>query len=121
MRRRAAVSCSTQIPTPPASGVRTFENREGCGSLSRDAAKMAQPHRRQEGLVVSVTPERLSEIYPRLYHMAEKDSWPSIARDGLLSTSTLLDLYEVPAADRIPIERRRRPEKVPITHSTRGH
>jgi len=53
--------------------------------------------------------------------MAEKDSWPSIARDGLLSTSTLLDLYEVPAADRIPIERRRRPEKVPITHSTRGH
>jgi hypothetical protein len=67
-----------------------------------------------------VTPERLSEVYPRLYHMAEKDSWPSIARDGLLSTSTLLDLYSVDAGDRVAIERQKRPCKVPINHPTRG-
>jgi hypothetical protein len=32
--------------------------------------------------------------------MAEAGSWPSIKRHGLLSTTALLDLFEIPAPDR---------------------
>ena len=58
--------------------------------------------------------------YPRLYHMAEAAAWPSIRRHGLLSTSTLLDLYGVTGAERERIERQRRPAAVPITHPEFG-
>ena len=52
---------------------------------------------------------------PTLFHMAEAGSWPSIRRHGLLSTSALLDLYGVRGAARERIERRRRPEGVPLS------
>lgn len=55
---------------------------------------------------------------PTLYHMAERGSWPSIQRHGLLSTSALLDLYEVRGAEREAIEGRRRPEGVTVEHPT---
>jgi hypothetical protein len=32
---------------------------------------------------MGVTPEELAEPYPRLYDMAEANSWESIARHGL--------------------------------------
>jgi hypothetical protein len=32
---------------------------------------------------MGVIPEELAELYPRLYHMAEADSWESVARHGL--------------------------------------
>lgn len=51
---------------------------------------------------------------PKLYHMAEKDSWPSIRDYGLLSTTALMDLYDINGADRDRIERRHRPASVPI-------
>jgi hypothetical protein len=47
-----------------------------------------------------VTEEELVSIYPRLWHMAEDGSWPSIADNGLLSTSALLDLYGVSGKSR---------------------
>jgi hypothetical protein len=37
----------------------------------------------------------LIRLYPRLFHMAEDGSWPSIERHGLLSTKTLLERWEV--------------------------
>jgi hypothetical protein len=46
--------------------------------------------------------------------MAESGSWASIEKNGLLSTSALLDMYEVNGDDRERIEGRRRPESVPI-------
>lgn len=55
---------------------------------------------------------------PTLYHMAERGSWPSIQQHGLLSTSALLDLYEVRGAEREAIEGRRRPEGVAVEHPT---
>lgn len=55
---------------------------------------------------------------PTLYHMAERGSWPSIQRHGLLSTSALLDVYEVQGAEREAIEGRRRPEGVAVEHPT---
>lgn len=57
---------------------------------------------------------------PTLYHMAERGSWPSIQRHGLLSTSALLDLYDVQGARREAIEGCRRPEGVFIEHPVLG-
>lgn len=67
-----------------------------------------------------LTPELLAARYPRLYHMAEEGSWPSIQQHGLLSTTALLDLFDVPADERHALEARRRPESVPIHHPAHG-
>ena len=50
--------------------------------------------------------------------MAEHGSWPSIRKHGLLSTSALLDLYEVAGARRVQIEERRRPAGILLDHPT---
>lgn len=39
--------------------------------------------------------EVLFEMYPKLYHMAEAGTWESIQRRGLLSTSAVLDLFNL--------------------------
>ena len=57
---------------------------------------------------------------PRLYHMAHEESWPSVRDRGLLSTSALLDLFEMSGAKRDAIEAAHRPESVPLTHPTHG-
>ena len=57
---------------------------------------------------------------PTLYHMAERGSWPAIQREGLLSASALLDLYEVRGAAREAIEAERRPESVELEHAVAG-
>jgi hypothetical protein len=64
--------------------------------------------------------EILIKEYPRLYHMAEEGSWPSICERGLWSTSGLLDLFGIDGAERIKIERRHRPESIEITHPVYG-
>lgn len=58
--------------------------------------------------------------YPRLYHMAEDGSWPSIRAHGLLSTRALLERFEVPEPRRSELLRQRRPESVSITHPRLG-
>ncbi len=65
--------------------------------------------------------DELIEYYPRLYHMAEDGSWPSIARHGLLSTERLVDLFEVPEPQRTMLLTQHRPECVPLTHPRHGH
>jgi hypothetical protein len=69
---------------------------------------------------VGVTVEELAGRYPRLYHMAHRDSWESIRRHGLLSTSALLDLFEIGGVDRERAELRHRPESIMITHHEHG-
>lgn len=69
---------------------------------------------------MGVTPEELAQTYPRLYHMADAQSWESIRKHGLLSTSSLLDLFEVEGQERDDIETRRRPRSVPIFHEKYG-
>ena len=64
--------------------------------------------------------EDLVATYPRLYHMAEAGSWPGIHRHGLLSTSALLDLFEVDGNLRATLESARRPESVILTHPVHG-
>ncbi len=58
----------------------------------------------------------LVAAYPRLYHMAEDGSWPSIRRHGLLSTRALVDLYRVPAVQRRALLEARRPDSVELHH-----
>ena len=68
-----------------------------------------------------MTEEELEELIndcPTLYHMAERGAWESIKNRGLLSTSALLDLYEVNGAQRLSIESNRRPECVELTSET---
>lgn len=58
--------------------------------------------------------EELMDDCPTLYHMAERGSWPAIKDRGLLSTSALLSLYNVPEPRRSHIEKCHRPESVRI-------
>ena len=67
-----------------------------------------------------VSAEELAARHPRLFHMAEAGSWPSIRQRGLLSTSALLDLFEVPEQERPALEARRRPESVKLRHPVHG-
>ena len=64
--------------------------------------------------------DRLVDAHPVLYHMAAKGSWPSIQQRGLLSTSALLDLFEVEGRKRQRLESMRRPKSVVIEHSEHG-
>jgi hypothetical protein len=70
--------------------------------------------------VDQLTPDLLSRRYPRLWHMAEEGSWPSIRRHGLLSTTALLDRFEVEGAERDAIESYRRTRTIAITHPLHG-
>lgn len=62
----------------------------------------------------------IAEYYPRLYHMAEANTWESIRKYGLLSTSALLDLFEMTGANRYAIESKRRSQSVTISHTEYG-
>src|SRR5579863_3070524 len=52
--------------------------------------------------------------------MAEADSWPSIRTHGLLSTTALLDLFEISGNLRRSIESVHRPESITIKHAVHG-
>lgn len=66
-------------------------------------------------------PVELAQRFPRLYHMAADGSWPSIAQHGLLSATSLLDLFEIADPLRFQLEAQRRPDSVPISHPALGH
>ncbi len=52
--------------------------------------------------------------------MADVTSWPSISKHGLLSTTALLDLFEINGNQRQAIESCHRPLSVEITHPKHG-
>ncbi len=67
-----------------------------------------------------LTADVLVRRFPRLWHMAEAGSWPSIRKHGLLSTTALLDLFEIEGGEREAIEARRRVSMVSIHHPRYG-
>jgi hypothetical protein len=67
-----------------------------------------------------MTKEELIQYYPRAYHMAEANTWDSIRRYGLLSTTALLDLFEIKGEERYRLESERRSECVTIRHPVHG-
>lgn len=71
-------------------------------------------------IAVGISSSELIQFYPRLYHMAEEGTWESIIRNGLLSTSALLDFYEKTGQERYTIESEHRPESRTITHLSHG-
>jgi hypothetical protein len=52
--------------------------------------------------------DEFCERYPRLWHLADADAWPGIQRHGLLTTSQLLDRFEV-----VDLARRRPHDEAP--------
>ena len=66
------------------------------------------------------TIQQIMDIYPRLYHLAERDSWPSIERHGLLSTTAILDLFGKTGSERYSIESEWRRSSVTIKHDVYG-
>ena len=48
--------------------------------------------------------ERLVSDHPRVFHMAQHGSWPNIRKNGLLSTTALLDLFQKTGEERSKIE-----------------
>lgn len=56
---------------------------------------------------------------PTLYHMAERGSWLSIKTHGLMSTSALLDSYDIAGSRRTDIEARRRSASVTLNQAGR--
>lgn len=67
-----------------------------------------------------MTPQELAERHPRLYHVTEPGAWESIKKRGLLSTSSLLDLFEIKGEERKQIEAKRRPSTVQLKHPIHG-
>ena len=67
-----------------------------------------------------MTPEDLSARHPRLFHVTEPGAAASIRRLGLLSTSRLLDMFELPETERAALELQRRPRAVPLHHPRYG-
>ncbi|PZV37052.1 DUF7002 family protein [Mesorhizobium kowhaii] len=64
-----------------------------------------------------MTVDELTALHPRLWHMAADASWPSIQQYGLLSTSSLLDLYGYKGEERVALESIKRPKSVQIDAS----
>ncbi|MHB1302634.1 MAG: DUF7002 family protein [Acidiphilium sp.] len=61
-----------------------------------------------------MTENELTARHPIAWHMAEDGSWPGIEAHGLLSTSALLDLYQISGALRRQLLSERRPRSVTI-------
>jgi hypothetical protein len=72
-------------------------------------------------MVVGVTLDKIVELHPVLYHMAEFGTWESIRTHGLLSTSALLDLFGYTGEKRANIEQCRRRTSIPITNDQHGN
>lgn len=62
----------------------------------------------------------LTRLYPRLYHIAEDGSWPSIRKHGLLPTRELARLYGASPARVKELTARHRPASVEISHPENG-
>jgi hypothetical protein len=100
----------------PAHGVARLVGRMGCGSTAGEEAGLVKPPLVGAG----IAPGDFSRRYPLLYHVAADNSWQSISRHGLLSTSALLDLFEYTGRVREAIEGQRRPEYVEVKHPIHG-
>jgi hypothetical protein len=67
-----------------------------------------------------VTPHAFSQLYPHLFHMAHEGAWESIQRHGLLSTISILNLWQVTGSERSVIEREVRRSAVELDHPRYG-
>jgi hypothetical protein len=69
---------------------------------------------------ITLSPEEIASMHPRLYHITRPNAVSSIRKHGLLSTSRLLTIFDVPTAERESIEAQRRPTNITIGHPVYG-
>lgn len=69
---------------------------------------------------MGISSDEIVKLHPKLFHMAEEGTWESIRDGGLLSTSALLDRFEVNVADRIAIEETNRRTATVVRHPVYG-
>jgi hypothetical protein len=69
---------------------------------------------------LAVTPEEFADRHPRLYHVTTPGSVRSIGKHGLLSTSALLDLFEINGEQRADVESHPRAYELTIAHPVHG-
>ena len=62
----------------------------------------------------------ISARYPVLFHMATYGSWASIQKPGLLSSSSLVKLFELPESEKQQLLEAQRREGVKIRHAAHG-
>lgn len=67
-----------------------------------------------------MTPLDLTSRHPRLFHITTPGAWENIRRHGLLSTSKILDLFDIKSAYRDALESQRREKEVPLFHTYYG-
>lgn len=67
-----------------------------------------------------ITPDELSRRYPVLFHMAAYGSWPTLSKYGLLSSSCLTTLFDVPDPLRQDLLTTQRKACVPLVHPEHG-
>jgi len=65
-----------------------------------------------------VDADEFVERYPRLWHLAHGDAWPSLQAHGLLTTTQLLHLFEVD--DLGPVQHARRTASITLNHPEHG-
>ncbi|PHN23314.1 DUF7002 family protein [Pseudomonas syringae] len=58
--------------------------------------------------------DKLIELYPRVYHMAERGAWDSIRTRGLMSTTAVLDHLGVKGGNRSQFESEHRDQKMDV-------
>lgn len=71
-------------------------------------------------LTSSMDSAQFADRYPRLFHMADKDSWPSMRRHGLLSTTAIVELFDPPSVTRDAILKHRRRTSVELRDDDLG-
>ncbi|PYC29843.1 DUF7002 family protein [Pseudomonas protegens] len=58
--------------------------------------------------------DKLVELYPRVYHMAERGAWNSIRNHGLMSASAVLDHLKIRGDERVRFESEHRGRKMDV-------
>lgn len=58
--------------------------------------------------------DKLIELYPRVYHMAERGAWDSIRTHGLMSATAVLDHLAIEGGDRARFESEHRNQKMDV-------
>ena len=71
-------------------------------------------------LSLDVEPSVIAATYPRLYHLTHVDNWDLIQRIGLLSTTSLLDLFGIEGDERRALESSNRRNLVSIHNKAYG-
>jgi hypothetical protein len=69
---------------------------------------------------MGVSADTLTKRFPRLFHMAEAGSWPSIVEHGLLSALALTELFNVSQLESTAILERRRLESITLHDASAG-